>query len=174
MTGKSSEEINAAAWELRQILPFGNFARLSMIAEPYAPIINTGMLEEMPFHHLKKGEMHDKPTIIDVTDNEGYMFVKPAFSGSKCPNETYPDSQHVCQENFDLFFEKLLSEENFQALKEFGYYNCPEDGSECLHKADEFLTDFTWYCNLRRCLEDGYPQSDIFRFNLVILFYLKN
>ncbi|CBY14372.1 unnamed protein product [Oikopleura dioica] len=163
MTGKSSQEINSAAWELRQILPFGNFARLSMIAEPYAPIINTGMLEEMPYYHFKKGEMHDKPTIVDVTDNEGYMFVKPAFSGNKCPNDTYPDSQHACQENMDLFFEKILSEEDFQALKEFGFYECPEDGSECLHKADEFLTDFTWYCNLRRCLEDGYPQSDIFR-----------
>ena len=159
MMGKSAKEINAAAWELKQVLPFGNFDRPTIAAEPYAPIINTGMLKEMPFFHFQKGEMHDKPTIIDVTDNEGYMFVNPIFQGKNCPNATYPDSQHLCQESWDLFFSKLLSPEDFQALKEFGYYDCPEDGSECIHKADEWLTDFTWYCNMKRCMTDGYPTG---------------
>ena len=159
MMGKTAQEINIAAWTIRQAAPIGNFERLTMIAEPYAPIINTGMLQDMPYYHFQRGELHDKPTIIDVADNEGYGFVEPVFNGIACDKELYPDPQKVCEENWDTFLDALLSPEDFEEIKNAGFYNCPEDGSECLHKVDQFLTDFTWYCNARRCLEDGYPSQ---------------
>ena len=155
MMAKSTVEINRAAWMLRQAAPIGNFDRLTMIAEPYAPIINTGMLSKEPYYYFQNGELHDKPTIIDVADNEGYGFVEPVLNGFICPDYV-PAEQHVCEESWDTFLGWLLKD-NFETVKEAGFYNCPEHGSECLHKADEFLTDFTWYCNARRCLEDGYP-----------------
>ena len=150
MKRKSTEEIQEAAWKLVQAAPIDNFKRLTMIAEPYSPIIGTGMLKEMPFFHFQRGEIHNKPIIIDVADNEGWKFVEPVMFGLPCEN-----NNSVCDESWDRLKNFLFSEDDAAKIDESGIYNCPADGSECVEKVDEFLTDFTWYCNMQKCVTDG-------------------
>ena len=145
-----TQSVEEAAWKLAQAAPLDNFQRLTMIAEPYSPIIGTGMLKEMPFFHFQRGEVHDKAIIIDVADNEGWKFVEPVMFGLPCDN-----NNSVCDESWDRLKNFLFSEEDKAEIDESGVYNCPADGSECLEKVDEFLTDFTWYCNMQKCVTDG-------------------
>ncbi|CAG5090531.1 Oidioi.mRNA.OKI2018_I69.PAR.g12638.t1.cds [Oikopleura dioica] len=157
MKNKTAEEINKAAWTLQQFLPIGNFDRLTMIAEPYSPIINTGMLEEMPFYSFSKGEIHDKPLIIDVSNNEGAFFINLMMWGVQCEEPGIT----VCETNWNWLLDHLLEEDDLKKVKDAGFYNCPDDPKEeCLPQADKFLTDFTWYCNMNRCMTDGFPASE--------------
>ncbi|CBY18556.1 unnamed protein product [Oikopleura dioica] len=151
MKNKTAAEINAAAWKLEQFLPIGNFDRLTMIAEPYAPVVNTAMLEEMPFYSFSKGEIHDKPLLVDVSENEGAFFINLMMWGVQCEEDVT-----VCETNWNWMLEHLLSEEDLKTVTEADFYNCPEyPAEECLPQADKFLTDFTWYCNMNKCMKDA-------------------
>jgi carboxylesterase type B len=153
MKNRTAAAINSAAWKLEQFLPIGNFERLTMIAEPYAPVINTAMLEEMPFYSFSKAEIHDKPLLIDVSENEGAFFINLMMWGVQCEEDVT-----VCETNWNRMLEYLLSEEDMKTVIEANFYNCPEDpAEECLPQADKFLTDFTWYCNMNKCMKDGFP-----------------
>ena len=137
--GKSSQEINLEAWKIRQFLSVDP-QRITMIAEPFHPTWNTALLEKMPYYHIADGELIDKPFFVDTADNEGWGFIPKAFQGIG------GNGNQVQEDRWERLLQ-FLFEDDFETVIQF--YKCPCPSCECWPVADEFLTDFTWYCNLR-------------------------
>ena len=137
--GKSSLDVQREAWRLRQLLSIDP-QKLTMIAEPFHPTWNTALLANMPYYHIANGEMHDKPLFVDTADNEGWGFIPLVFWGIG------GDGIQVQEERFERLLQFLFGDD-FDTVLE--HYKCPCPTCECHAVADEFLTDYTWYCNLR-------------------------
>ena len=136
---KTAQEIMEQAWAIRQYLTIDP-QRLTMLAEPFHPTWNTAVLERMPYFHFIDGEIHDKPFYIDTADNEGWGFIPMVFWGIGGNGTQVQD--HRWQQLLEFLFQ-----DDFGRVME--HYACPCPECECHPVADEFLTDFTWYCNMR-------------------------
>ena len=65
--------------------------------------------------------------------------------------------------HFEAFFEiNAISEDAGSVLE---HYNCPcsdamDPACDCFDTADAFLTDYTWYCNQRYALTEGFSAAN--------------
>ena len=124
------------------------------------------------FNQTSKGNIHDKPYIMEASNNEGNGFIEMVFIGIDDNNVIVSEQRWVQLIEFlfqgifyfqNIFCDKWINSEDSGSV--LAHYDCPcsnamDPACDCFDTADAFLTDYTWYCNQRYALTEGFSAAD--------------
>ena len=101
---------------------------------------------------FSKGSFTDKPMMIDTANNEGWNFVLILKLADLNTDLL------VSPVRWNKLINNLFDEDVAGRILEM--YACPcqdetNKDCECRTVADSFLTDYTWYCNIRYAMTEG-------------------